>query len=241
MKKSTKILIGILVVLLLIITATLGSCITRDLKQEKNLETEIDELLSLMDTYPLKYEELETRLNRTITTGSYAEVENSVKAYLSSFVNSVKSLDSLFNSEEIIKAVSAENYKNDGPNFKKTKNTLNVANEELNKISEDLISFFTEEKAMSFIQDKHLDNYYTNLYRDYTVIDSNDTESNSEIANTKKELTNSLNEFKQLINKEQEIIDFLAKNKRGWKIENNEIVFYSQSLLDKYNSLIDEI
>lgn len=240
MKKSTKIIIGI-VVIVLIIVAILGFLVIRDLKQEKNLETEVDELLSLMDTYPLKYEELETRLNRTITTGSYKEVESSVKAYLSSFVNSVKSLDSLFNSEKIIKAVSAENYKNDGPNFEKTKSNLNVANEELNKISEDLISFFTEEKAMSFIQDKHLDNYYTNLYRDYTVINSNDTESNSEIANTKKELTNSLNEFKQLINKEQEIIDFLVKNKRSWKIENDEIVFYSQTLVDKYNNLINEI
>lgn len=238
MKKSTKIIIAI-VVIVLIIAAIIGFFVIKDLKQEKNLETELNDLLSSMDSYPLKYEELETKLNRTATTGSYKDVETSVKEYMRSFINSVKSLDTLFDSDDIINAVSAENYKNDGPDFVKTKKNLSTASEELDKISEDLLSFFTEEKAMSFIKDKNLDDYYIDLYKQYTV--AGDDESKSEIANTQKELTNSLNDFKKLINQEQEIIDFLVKNKRSWKIENDEIVFYSQTLIDKYNSLINEI
>lgn len=237
MKKSTKIIIAI-VIIVLIIVAIIGFLVIKDLKQEKNLEAELDELLSSMDTYPLKYDELETKLNRTITTGSYKEVENSVKAYIGSFISSIKSLDGLFDSDDIINAVSAENYKTDGPDFVKTKKNLSTASEELDKISEDLIAFFTEEKAMSFIKDKNLDDYYIDLYKKYTVADN---ESSSEIADTKKELTDSLNDFKKLINQEQEIINFLVKNKRSWKIENDEIVFYSQTLVDKYNSLINEI
>lgn len=237
MKKSTKIIIAI-VIIVLIIVAIIGFLVIKDLKQEKKLEAELDELLSSMDTYPLKYDELETKLNRTITTGSYKEVENSVKAYIGNFISSIKSLDGLFNSDDIINAVSAENYKTDGPDFVKTKKNLSTASEELDKISEDLIAFFTEEKAMSFIKDKNLDDYYIDLYKKYTVADN---ESSSEIADTKKELTDSLNDFKKLINQEQEIIDFLVKNKRSWKIENDEIVFYSQTLVDKYNNLINEI
>ena len=237
MKKSTKIIIAI-VIIVLIIVAIIGFLVIKDLKQEKNLEAELDELLSSMDTYPLKYDELETKLNRTITTGSYKEVENSVKAYIGSFISSIKSLDGLFDSDDIINAVSAENYKTDGPDFVKTKKNLSTASEELDKISEDLIAFFTEEKAMSFIKDKNLDDYYIDLYKKYTVADN---ESSSEIADTKKELTDSLNDFKKLINQEQEIINFLVKNKRSWKIENDEIVFYSQTLVDKYNSLINDI
>lgn len=237
MKKSTKIIIAIIIIVLIIV-AIIGFLVIKDLKQEKNLEAELDELLSSMDTYPLKYDELETKLNRTITTGSYKEVENSVKAYIGSFISSIKSLDGLFDSDDIINAVSAENYKTDGPDFVKTKKNLSTASEELDKISEDLIAFFTEEKAMSFIKDKNLDNYYIDLYKKYTVADN---ESSSEIADTKKELTDSLNDFKKLINQEQEIIDFLVKNKRSWKIENDEIVFYSQTLVDKYNNLINEI
>lgn len=237
MKKSTKIIIAIIIIVLIIV-AIIGFLVIKDLKQEKNLEAELDELLSSMDTYPLKYDELETKLNRTITTGSYKEVENSVKAYIGSFISSIKSLDGLFDSDDIINAVSAENYKTDGPDFVKTKKNLSTASEELDKISEDLIAFFTEEKAMSFIKDKNLDDYYIDLYKKYTVADN---ESSSEIADTKKELTDSLNDFKKLINQEQEIINFLVKNKRSWKIENDEIVFYSQTLVDKYNSLINEI
>ena len=237
MKKSTKIIIAI-VIIVLIIVSIIVFIVIKDLKQEKNLEAELDELLSSMDTYPLKYDELETKLNRTITTGSYKEVENSVKAYIGSFISSIKSLDGLFDSDDIINAVSAENYKTDGPDFVKTKKNLSTASEELDKISEDLIAFFTEEKAMSFIKDKNLDDYYIDLYKKYTVADN---ESSSEIADTKKELTASLNDFKKLINQEQEIINFLVKNKRSWKIENDEIVFYSQTLVDKYNSLINEI
>ena len=238
MKKSTKIIIAI-VVIVLIIAAIIGFFVIRDLKQETNLETELNDLLSSMDSYPLKYEELETKLNRTATTGSYKDVETSVKEYMRSFINSVKSLDTLFDSDDIINAVSAENYKNDGPDFVKTKKNLSTASEELDKISEDLLSFFTEEKAMSFIKDKNLDDYYIDLYKQYTV--AGDDESKSEISNTQKELTNSLNDFKKLINQEQEIIDFLVKNKRSWKIENDEIIFYSQTLVDKYNNLINEI
>lgn len=237
MKKSTKIIIAIIIIVLIIV-AIIGFLVIKDLKQEKNLEAELDELLSSMDTYPLKYDELETKLNRAITTGSYKEVENSVKAYIGNFISSIKSLDGLFDSDDIINAVSAENYKTDGPDFVKTKKNLSTASEELDKISEDLIAFFTEEKAMSFIKDKNLDDYYIDLYKKYTVADN---ESSSEIADTKKELTDSLNDFKKLINQEQEIINFLVKNKRSWKIENDEIVFYSQTLVDKYNSLINEI
>lgn len=236
MKKSNKIIITICVIVFVLL-AILAFFVIRDIKQENNLDNELNDLLSSIDSYPLNYNEIETKLNRTITTGSYLEVENSVKAYIGDFVNSVKTLDSLFDSENIIKATSAENYKNDGPNFTQTKKNLSVANEELNKVSESLISFFTEEKAMSFIKDKNLDDYYIELYKKYTVVDEN----TSEIANTKKELTDSLDNFKKLIKQEQEIIDFLSKNKRSWKMENNEMVFYSQSLLDKYNKLVSEI
>ncbi len=237
MKKSIKIaiVVGIIVIVL---AAIFGFMIMSDLKQEEKLTTELNSLFTSLESYPLNYDELNTKLSQTVTTKSYYEVETSVKAYISDFVNTMKELDGLFNNETIVNALSAANIKADGQDFTKTKQELKTANETMDKIYSDFGNYFTEERAMSYIADKNLDEYYTNLYRKYTI-ESDDNSFNLEKEG--KELVSSLDGFKNLIVKEQEIIDLLVKNKRSWKMENDTLVFYSQSLSKQYNKLTDEL
>lgn len=240
MKKSTKIVIAIILVIVIILVA-IGVKVILDLKQEKALDAELESVYSSLDKYPLKYDELDEKLSRTVTTGNYKDVEVSIKAYISFFVNSVKDLDSLFDSEDIISALSAENYKNDGSEFIETRKNLAIAKTELERISNDLSSFFTEEKALEFIADKNLDNYYLDFYKKYTIIPENDTDGNNEIAQAKEDLSTSLEDFKKLVSQEQDVIDFLVKNKNNWKIDGDQIVFSTEKLSNDYNKLISEI
>lgn len=240
MKKSTKIVIAIVLVIVIILSA-IGVKVILDLKQEKALGAELESVYSSLDKYPLKYDELDEKLSRTVTTSNYKDVEVSIKAYISFFVNSVKDLDSLFDSEDIISALSAENYKNDGPEFIKTRKNLAIAKTELERISNDLSSFFNEEKSLEFIADKNLDNYYLDFYKKYTIIPENDTDGNNEIAQAKEDLSTSLEDFKKLVSQEQDVIDFLVKNKNNWKIDGDQIVFSTEKLSNDYNKLISEI
>ena len=240
MKKSTKIVIAIVLVIVIILSA-IGVKVILDLKQENALGAELESVYSSLDKYPLKYDELDEKLSRTVTTSNYKDVEVSIKAYISFFVNSVKDLDSLFDSEDIISALSAENYKNDGPEFIKTRKNLAIAKTELERISNDLSSFFNEEKSLEFIADKNLDNYYLDFYKKYTIIPENDTDGNNEIAQAKEDLSTSLEDFKKLVSQEQDVIDFLVKNKNNWKIDGDQIVFSTEKLSNDYNKLISEI
>ncbi len=235
MKKGTKIaiIIGIIVIAIIAIFAVM---IVKDLKQEEKLTNEINSLSDLMDSFPLKYDEIDTKLNQTVTTGSYYEVETAVKAYMSDFVTTVKQLDDLLDEDNIANVLSSSNMKKDGPNFTETKKYLKESKETLDKVSSELSNFFTEEKAMSYIKDKQLDDYSIELYKKYSI-----ESDSSSIEQDKKEITDTLNQLKTLFDKQQEIIDFLVKNKRSWKVEDDNLVFYSQSLSNQYNKLIEEL
>ena len=82
----------------------------------------------------------------------------------------------------------------------------------------------------------NLDEYYTNLYKQYALGDNiSQTES------ARDEILKSLNDFKSLIENEEETIDFLVKNKGSWEVENDQLTFHSESLSNQYNDIIAKI
>lgn len=235
MKKGTKIAI-IVGVIVIAIVAIFAFMVMNDLKQEENLDNELNALFDSIDNFPLNYDEIDAKLNQTVTTGSYYELEKSVKAYVADVVSSFKELDNLLDDKAISNVLSASNLKTDGPNFTKTNQYLKESKEALAKISSDIDNYFTEEKAMTYIEGKHFDNYSVELYKKYTI-----NSEDSSLEQDRKEMKDTLNQLKTLFDKQQEIIDFLAKNKRSWKMEKDNLVFYSQSLSNQYNKLVEEL
>lgn len=235
MKKGTKIAIVVGVIVIAIV-AIFAFMVMNDLKQEENLNNELNALFDSIDNFPLNYDEIDAKLNQTVTTGSYYELEKSVKTYVANLVYSFKELDNLLNEDAIANVLSASNLKEDGPNFTKTNQYLKESKEALAKVSSDIDNYFTEEKAMTYIEGKQLDNYAVELYKKYTI-----NSEDSSLEQDRKEITDTLNQLKTLFDKQQEIIDFLTKNKRSWKIENNNLIFYSQSLSNQYNKLVSEL
>lgn len=235
MKKGTKIaiIVGVIVIAIIAIFAFM---VMNDLKQEENLDNELNALFNSIENFPLNYDEIDAKLNQTVTTGSYYELEKSVKAYVADVVSSFKELDNLLDDKAISNVLSASNLKEDGPNFTKTNQYLKESKEALAKVSSDIDNYFTEEKAMTYIEGKQLDNYAVELYKKYTV-NSGDTS----LEQDRKEIKDTLNQLKTLFDKQQEIIDFLVKNKRSWKMEKDNLVFYSQSLSNQYNKLVEEL
>ena len=86
---------------------------------------------------------------------------------------------------------------------------------------------------MSYL-DKNIDDYYKDYYKKEVIGEVDNI-------NDDKTIENSINDLVSLITDEEAIINFLINNKGNWEIDNNEIVFYTNSLTDQYNNLLSKI
>ena len=102
MKKTTKVILIVIAVLVIVFVAAIAFMVTSDFKQEEKLEKEIDSLYALLNNYPLDYESLDKQISTIITTDDYAKVEKAIKDYSGDFVNYMKQFDTLINDETIM-------------------------------------------------------------------------------------------------------------------------------------------
>lgn len=231
MKKKLLIIIGIIV---LFVIGIIAYFVISDMGQEKKLKAEFTEISEMTNAENIDIDKVYERLNRTVTNGDYAEVEKSFKNYLKdNFDNTIK-ITELLNDERITNILTVDNYKEDGKDFIETKKYITTTREELENCKTEYIKFFTEENAMSYINDKGLDSYYIDLYRNEYVGDL-------ESENADKTVENSINDIIDVLNIYEEIINFLADNKNSWKIDGENITFNSESLSNKYNELINKL
>lgn len=229
MKK--KILI-ITVILAIIILGLIAYFVVSDFMQEDKLKAELNELSQLSNAENIDINKINQKLDTIVTKDDYAIVERAFKDYLSdSFENSLE-IASILNDERITESLTPENYKNDGPEFTSTKEYLTKTIEQLEYCKNKYNEFFTDEKAMSYINDKNLDEYYVNLYKEEIVGD---------LSNTDKTVENSIDEVISMLDKSEKIIDFLIENKDSWEIENDNIIFDDTDLSREYDDLISQL
>ena len=229
MKK--KILI-ITVILAIIILGLIAYFVVSDFMQEDKLKAELNELSQLSNAENIDIDKINQKLDTIVTKDDYAIVERAFKDYLSdSFENSLE-IASILNDERITESLTPENYKNDGPEFTSTKEYLTKTIEQLEYCKNKYNEFFTDEKAMSYINDKNLDEYYVNLYKEEIVGD---------LSNTDKTVENSIDEVISMLDKSEKVIDFLIENKDSWEIENDNIIFDDTDLSREYDDLISQL
>ena len=231
MKK--KILIALLIIIVLII-GVIVYFLFSDLKQEEKLISEINELDNLVNAQEINIEQIKEKLNKIETRGDYATVEKAFKQYLSDNFDNIIKISEILNDEKLVNILTAKNYQEDGPDFITTKEYITNTRQELEERKLAYTEFFTEEKAMSYINDKGLDSYYIDLYKNEIVGDI-------ESANDTSEVENSIDEIISILNKSEEVINFLVENKNNWKIENDTIVFNNNNLADQYDELISQL
>lgn len=229
MKKKVLIII---VILAIIILGLIAYFVVSDFMQEDKLKAELNELSQLSNAENINIDKINQKLDTIVTKDDYAIVERAFKDYLSdSFENSLE-IASILNDERITESLTPENYKNDGPEFTSTKEYLTKTIEQLEYCKNKYNEFFTDEKAMSYINDKNLDEYYVNLYKEEIVGD---------LSNTDKTVENSIDEVISMLDKSEKIIDFLIENKDSWEIENDNIIFDDTDLSREYDDLISQL
>lgn len=235
MKKGAKIAI-IIGVIILLVAGFFGFNIIKDLKQEQALRVEVDKISKTINEKNYNTEEVNKMLERRIANGDYAVVEDAVKTYMSDSLKSIAKLEALVGDKELPKVLSAENYKKDGPNFTKTKAYIKKTKEDLQTVNTEILNAMDNEKIKEYIASKDVDEHYKKFFEELAfgkeeIIDETD----------KKKYTDSIDVFKELLDIQEDIINFLSKNKNKWKVQGNQVMFYNQSELNQYNSYLTKI
>lgn len=92
----------------------------------------------------------------------------------------------LLNDEKITNISTVENYKKDGKNFKETKEYIKKTIKDLEECKNKYYDFLTEEKAMSYINNKNLDSYYIDFYKEEILKDIEEEKNDKTIEESKK-------------------------------------------------------
>lgn len=233
--KKNKTLIGVLIaigVVVFLAVAVFVYFIISDIKQEEKLQTEINDITTLMSKENIDYTEIDKRLNRTVTKGDCAKTEEAAKEYLKDVISEVKTITNILEDDQLTNILTASNYKADGPNFTKSKAYVASTKTSLIESTKKYNELLTDDKIISYINRKKVDSYYVDLYKN-DLIGTVDKEE----ANINKEIT----QITDILNVYEEVLNFLVKNKSSWTIENEQIVFNTDKQVNEYNKLISKI
>lgn len=226
MQTKTKIILATIIVLF-VFSLIVAYFVVRDLNVEDQLETEII-------NYQLALTSGGEPNESIVSSGDYEIVEKQLKAYLKEVNGLYNNVNNALNNKQISNNLTISNYLNDGPGFVNTKNYFQEMKDSLDENYENYQSAFTDEKINEYIDNEDVSNYYKNYFK--KLINNEDLN-----INMTNEVKIDIDKMKEILNKQEEVIDFLIANSSQWQIVNNTLIFYNSDLESTYNTYVEEI
>ena len=230
-----KAIIGVIIAIILVAAIGIGILVVKDFKQEDILRQEMLEFENLTRAENIDLDQIDQRIRELKTTGDYGVLEKAMKDYLADVVNVSVDIANILNDERIVNALTPENYQEDGPDFVQTKQFLEESKTNLEQYKSEVLQLLTNEGAMSYIENKNLDDYYVDLYKEIAL--SEDTALDEDNA----EIEASLDEATRILDIESQVINLLSENQNSWEIDGDTIVFNNATLQNQYNDLVGQI
>ena len=204
-----------------------GFFVIRDATMVNIIEKETDKLASLdlaTDRFNIKVK----------TKGKYGKVEDNMKSYLDDIALTLQKTLLVVKNPELTKILSFENYKNDGPDFIKSISFLVNSSNEFNTNIDSILNRL-EDKSIKSYGKKNIDEvYYRKLFNQFMLRDDMKEKYNK----TSLLLKESKSNVNHIFEISYQTLTFLVNHKDEWQLENNEIQFKTDELMNQYNSLI---
>lgn len=229
MKK--KILIAVAVIAILVI-GVIAFFVISDLQQEAKFNDEMLALEEIMNADELDFDAIYAKTDVIVTKGDYGVVEEAIKNYIKDTSSIAEKIIDTMNSEEFGTILTIENFEEDGKEFTESKEFITTTRETLEQCKEEYEQQFSEEKMMSYINDKGLDEYYVELYKnEIATVSEEDNQTVQE----------SIDQVIDLLDKVEDAIDYLIENEDDWNIINGSLMFLDQDKLDEYQEILSKI
>ena len=167
----------------------------------------------------------------------YRIVENTIKDFLNDYSYKINEVYEFVDDDKLIKILSYDNYLNDGPEFNDSKHYLVDNKIKFNNIINELEKILEEDNIKKLIRNKVTNKYYITLYDEMIFSD----EFNEQFENNRIFLKELRDKYNNIYDTSLEVLNFLSLYKDSWKLENGEIKFINNDLLNYYNNLISKI
>ena len=218
--KKQKTIIAILVVVAIIVIGEVLFLVYRDISAKNKLTEEINSLS-------------ETNINMEIkTSGQYGIVEKLVKEDFKAYYDSINALRENYDEVANIKALNIENYKNDGPEFNTTLETLNTIKTEDQNLIATLNDLIDETKIDEKASNNGLKGKYVQEYKDILT--------QIKLADGVSKIKETDAKFDGYLNSLIDVLTYMKDNKDVWFIENDTLKSNSQTFIDEYNKKVDQ-
>lgn len=166
------------------------------------------------------------------TNGSYAEIEQTIKDYMSDYIENLKTVRTLFQDQEFSDLLSVENIEADGPEFKNSAEYLSEKRRTADEAFQKLEEMAGEEMIMAAIEKKGLSSYFEQLYRKLAL-----ENLRVNFMYSAEELKTAKESVEAMIASREEAVTFLSEQQSNWKLEDGKLKFDSDDLLSQYNDL----
>lgn len=228
--KSKKIFFIVFLVVSFLLFLLIGYFFVNDKIQEKKLQKEIADLAQLDIGKDRYQKEIKTK-------GDFAVLEKAILNYLDEFSTNTQKVLEIVQNDEIAALLSASNYQENGPEFLTSIRYINKMRQEINTEIDQLIFSCNEESIMKFIMQYELNDYYISLYR--SLMFGNVVQE--DLQEAKEQLLYARTRINLVFDVSLEVFEFLKQNASAWKIEDNQIMFQTEGLVNDYNLLVSKI
>ena len=166
------------------------------------------------------------------TSGQYGIVEKLVKEDFKTYYDSINTLRENYDEVANIKALNIENYKNDGPEFNTTLETLNTIKTEDQNLIATLNDLIDETKIEEKASNNGLKGKYVQEYKDILA--------QIKLSDGVNKIKETDAKFDGYLNSLIDVLTYMKDNKDVWFIENDTLKSNSQTFIDEYNKKVDQ-
>lgn len=223
MKKSSLIIVSIVIFVIVAIFGTFIGFVVHDLRIESKLEKEWKKL-GFEDKIDMKI----------YSSGDYAKVERQVKLNFQTLYQKSDALYQLFEDNTYLELLTNQNYQKDGPNFEQSFIYLEQLNTKSSSLIKELETLGTESHIENEKNKIKADDYYQDYFIDVITNQTIYFESIHDAVNGYQDLAKTLNQTIQ-------VLLFLREHQDKWYIENNVFTYSDESFYQQYLALLNQI
>lgn len=169
--------------------------------------------------------------------GDYRDVEDEISNYIHKFQRKYQDVLAYADDRKLTSLLSVSNYVEDGPSFE---NSISYVEEVRNSFSNDiqeLMDYGTQDCVEKYAKELPFSSYYQQLFVD-GIVQSGVLDQLEGYHDT---FLQSENQMNQIFNTTIQVFEFLKIHSNDWKIEDNEIQFSTNDLVNQYNNLVAAI
>ncbi len=234
MKKKIIVVILIIFLVLIGIISYFSYNYYTDNKEKKLLQNEVVEINKYITSDKVDIEKIKKIIAPDTTTKNRLVVENALEEYILDCATTINTSIALLQDEKITNLLGASNYQSDGPNFTNSKAYITKMKEDLLTTKQSILKLTDKDNVLTYFTNPTKDDYYDEMFESLAL----GTSLTKDNINT---ITNSIDSVINLLNISEETLNFLSLNSTSWQIQNNQIYFTNENLLNTYNNYIAKI